>query len=358
MAAADQSKHVHPDFYSDEHQYFKLQAHKERLQKNRPDVNNSEVEYIDGIRFMNSKRYYQVKWKDWPVQASTWEPISDLKCKDQIVQYHKELGPALHNHLNEDEEKLGKFNTELENKTGTLLEKQLSAIPEDFEFQPSYARQKRKLYKKLAKKQNEINSNSDSLQQVSIENEVDLEDLPISFEYVYENTDRIPKKKRKIENMPIDEFERRCQCSHYRGNEVLEGGSKCKLCIFKKTNKGWGVKALETIPKGVFVIDYVGEVITKDEALNRKEKYKNDNVKTYFYRVDPHSTHISENPKVIDATLKGNASRLINHSRDPNCKVNGVYEDNLKTSLPRVTFFAKRRIEVNEEVTINYEDGN
>ena len=47
-----------------------------------------------------------------------------------------------------------------------------------------------------------------------------------------------------------------------------------KLCIYRTSNGcGWGVKALENIKKGSFVVDYVGEVITNEEAEERGKKY-------------------------------------------------------------------------------------
>ena len=47
-----------------------------------------------------------------------------------------------------------------------------------------------------------------------------------------------------------------------------------KLCIYRTDNGcGWGVKALENIKKGSFVVEYVGEVITSEEAEKRGEKY-------------------------------------------------------------------------------------
>lgn len=47
-----------------------------------------------------------------------------------------------------------------------------------------------------------------------------------------------------------------------------------KLCIFRTNNGcGWGVKTLETIRKNSFVIEYVGEVITNEEAEKRGVQY-------------------------------------------------------------------------------------
>jgi SET domain-containing protein len=39
---------------------------------------------------------------------------------------------------------------------------------------------------------------------------------------------------------------------------------------------GYGIKATRFIPKGSFMIEYVGEVLTKVEGLNRDRKYDKD----------------------------------------------------------------------------------
>ncbi len=47
-----------------------------------------------------------------------------------------------------------------------------------------------------------------------------------------------------------------------------------KLCIYRTDNGcGWGVKTLENIKKGTFVTEYVGEVITSEEAEERGKGY-------------------------------------------------------------------------------------
>ena len=47
-----------------------------------------------------------------------------------------------------------------------------------------------------------------------------------------------------------------------------------KLCIYRTDNGcGWGIKTLENIKKGAFVVEYVGEVITSEEAEERGKKY-------------------------------------------------------------------------------------
>ena len=57
-------------------------------------------------------------------------------------------------------------------------------------------------------------------------------------------------------------------------NRVVQRGRMVKLCIYKTSNgRGWGVKALEYIKKDTFVSEYVGEIISSEEAEKRGEIY-------------------------------------------------------------------------------------
>ena len=62
----------------------------------------------------------------------------------------------------------------------------------------------------------------------------------------------------------------------------------------------------------------------------------------YFFRLD--ENHI------VDATVKGNESRFINHSCDPNCDARVV---NINNEY-RIIFFANRNINAGEEITYDY----
>ncbi|XP_072742507.1 histone-lysine N-methyltransferase NSD2 isoform X2 [Anoplolepis gracilipes] len=112
---------------------------------------------------------------------------------------------------------------------------------------------------------------------------------------------------------------------------------------FHTMGRGWGLKTLEDIKAGQFVIEYVGEVIDEAEykrRLHRKKELKNENF--YFLTID--------NNRTIDAEPKGNLSRFMNHSCAPNCEtqkwtVNGD---------TRIGLFALRDIESGEELTFNY----
>ena len=68
------------------------------------------------------------------------------------------------------------------------------------------------------------------------------------------------KRLRIDRGIPIYECNSRCKCGPDCLNRVVQKGRKVKICIFRTSTKGWGVKALQTIKKGTFVIEYVGEV--------------------------------------------------------------------------------------------------
>ncbi|XP_018312439.1 histone-lysine N-methyltransferase NSD2 [Mycetomoellerius zeteki] len=112
---------------------------------------------------------------------------------------------------------------------------------------------------------------------------------------------------------------------------------------FHTMGRGWGLRTLEDIKTGQFVIEYVGEIIDDAEykcRLHRKKELKNENF--YFLTID--------NNRTIDAEPKGNLSRFMNHSCSPNCEtqkwtVNGD---------TRIGLFALRDIESREELTFNY----
>lgn len=67
---------------------------------------------------------------------------------------------------------------------------------------------------------------------------------------------------------------------------------------------------------GTFVDEYMGEVINQHEMIKRMKKklYRNNN---YMVQLN--------HDEIIDATRKGNITRFINHSCEPNCVAEKVY---------------------------------
>ncbi|KAI5065310.1 hypothetical protein GOP47_0020005 [Adiantum capillus-veneris] len=75
---------------------------------------------------------------------------------------------------------------------------------------------------------------------------------------------------------------------------------------------GFGLQVLEDIPKGAFIIEYVGEVLNMASYEARQKRYALGGQK-HFYFMTLNSSEI------IDACYKGNLGRFINHSCEPNC---------------------------------------
>ncbi|KAF5894831.1 histone-lysine N-methyltransferase NSD2 isoform X1, partial [Clarias magur] len=113
--------------------------------------------------------------------------------------------------------------------------------------------------------------------------------------------------------------------------------------IIRTAGKGWGLISLRDIKKGEFVNEYVGELIDEEECRARI-KYAQENDITHFYMLT------IDKDRIIDAGPKGNYSRFMNHSCQPNCEtqkwtVNGD---------TRVGLFAVCDIPAGTELTFNY----
>lgn len=79
---------------------------------------------------------------------------------------------------------------------------------------------------------------------------------------------------------------------------------------------GQGVFALRTFVPGETILEYVGEIITLQEALRRHPHDPQDPNHTFYFHID--------DQRVIDGLHGGNASRWINHSCQPNCEPDEV----------------------------------
>ena len=103
--------------------------------------------------------------------------------------------------------------------------------------------------------------------------------------------------------------------------------------------QGRGAFAVRRIRRGTRIIEYTGEIITDEEADRRYDDEKMDRHHTFLFAVDVNH--------VIDGARRGNLSRFINHSCDPNCEA--VIEEN------RVYIDALRTIQPGEELVYDYQ---
>ncbi len=69
--------------------------------------------------------------------------------------------------------------------------------------------------------------------------------------------------------------------------------------------------------RGTFVTEYVGEILDYEQFKARTDQYHEEKRKDFYFM----SLTADE---MIDATQKGNMSRFMNHSCDPNCETQKV----------------------------------
>ena len=88
-----------------------------------------------------------------------------------------------------------------------------------------------------------------------------------------------------------------------------------KLYKIKKSNiDKTGLYASKDIKEGIKIINYIGKIISKKET---EANTKFDNEKDiYLFNLNSRYD--------LDGDFKFNTARLINHSCDPNCEVEGV----------------------------------
>ncbi|KAF6209603.1 hypothetical protein GE061_015351 [Apolygus lucorum] len=136
--------------------------------------------------------------------------------------------------------------------------------------------------------------------------------------------------------------------------QICPAGEKCNnknfekrlyppLAPFRTDYRGWGLKTIGPLKKGDFIIEYVGEMIDEDEYKRRlleMQRSKDENF--YFLTLDK--------DRMLDAGPKGNLSRFMNHSCQPNCETQKwTVEGNTRVGL-----FALQSIPAGSELVFNY----
>lgn len=117
----------------------------------------------------------------------------------------------------------------------------------------------------------------------------------------------------------------------------------CHLLLAESSveDAGWGIYTKNALKKGDYIHEYLGELISHEEAERRGKIYDRAN-KSYLFNLNA--------DYVIDAFRKGNKTRFVNHSSTPNSEariifVNGDF---------RIGLFAKQDIPPQTEIFFNY----
>ncbi|XP_012885679.1 PREDICTED: histone-lysine N-methyltransferase SETD2 [Dipodomys ordii] len=136
----------------------------------------------------------------------------------------------------------------------------------------------------------------------------------------------------------------RCPNGDFCSNRRFQRKQHADVEVILTEKKGWGLRAAKDLPSNTFVLEYCGEVLDHKEFKARVKEYaRNKNIHYYFMAL--------KNDEIIDATQKGNCSRFMNHSCEPNCEtqkwtVNGQL---------RVGFFTTKLVPSGSELTFDYQ---
>ncbi|KAI4372544.1 hypothetical protein MLD38_010761 [Melastoma candidum] len=158
----------------------------------------------------------------------------------------------------------------------------------------------------------------------------------------------------------IKECGRKCGCHMRCGNRIVQRGITCNLQVFlTKEKKGWGVRSTNDLPKGTFVCEYVGEIVTNMELYDRILKRGRNEKHTYPVMLDAdwgsEGVLKDEDALCLDATYHGNVARFINHRcHDANLIDIPVEVETPDRHYYRLAFFTTREVKAYEELTWDY----
>ena len=122
------------------------------------------------------------------------------------------------------------------------------------------------------------------------------------------------------------------------------------LTFAEYDDKGRGVKTTRPFKKDEFVVEYIGDLLSRKEGLEREDVYgKDPTIGSYMYFFGCRGKEWC-----IDGTAETEEyGRLINHSgKNPNLKPCAMIVD----GQPRLVFFALKDIAEGQELQYDYKD--
>ncbi|KAG9399656.1 histone methyltransferase set2 [Aphanomyces cochlioides] len=138
----------------------------------------------------------------------------------------------------------------------------------------------------------------------------------------------------------------RCSAGKHCQNNVIQQKRFPKTTVVVDPTFGFGLRLDENVPNDTKVIEYVGQLITKDTYLRRKEKGRGQ-LAWYIARVSREDDNL-----FVDATKNGNAYRFINHACSPNCRFETWYVD----KKPRLMVVSRLPLEKGCILSLHYMD--
>ncbi|XP_010551947.1 PREDICTED: histone-lysine N-methyltransferase, H3 lysine-9 specific SUVH4 isoform X2 [Tarenaya hassleriana] len=189
------------------------------------------------------------------------------------------------------------------------------------------------------------------------------------FPYVKLNDGRLVEPRDVIFECGPD-----CGCGPGCVNRTSQKGLRFHLEVFRSPKKGWGVRSWDYIPAGSPVCEYLGVLRRTDDVdsvsdnnyifeidclqtmqgLGGRERRLRDVSIPMVNKIIQRSEDQNAPEFCIDAGSKGNISRFINHSCEPNLFVQCVLSSHHDLKLARVVLFAADNIPPLQELTYDY----
>ena len=142
-----------------------------------------------------------------------------------------------------------------------------------------------------------------------------------------------------------------CSCHREQcGNRLVQQGLFVQLQLFKDKKKGWGLRTLHDLPRGTFICQYIGEILSSEQGHERAQtmddKYQTSLDLIKQIRAEP--TNNDDEPYVIDGSVFSNLGRYFNHSCDPNLFIQNVFIDSADLRFPNLALFAQTHIKAGQ----------
>ncbi|XP_030243588.1 histone-lysine N-methyltransferase SETMAR isoform X1 [Drosophila navojoa] len=159
----------------------------------------------------------------------------------------------------------------------------------------------------------------------------------------------IPSESQQFRS--IIECNELCECQISQClNRRVQYGPRQKLEVFESSlYKSKGLRTTAYIPRGAFICEYAGELLTPSEAQRRIKIIDESCQMNYILCLYEHSK--TRLITIVDPSKRGNIGRYLNHSCQPNCKILPVRTN---CPIPKIGIFAKRDIFANEELCFHY----
>ncbi|XP_072289075.1 histone-lysine N-methyltransferase EHMT1a isoform X2 [Eucyclogobius newberryi] len=167
----------------------------------------------------------------------------------------------------------------------------------------------------------------------------------LSLRCWYDKEGRLPLDFCQREPQVLYECNHACSCWRTCRNRVVQNGLRVRLQVYKTQKMGWGVRAMQDIPQGTFICEYVGEIITDTEADKREDD-------SFLFTL---GNKVGE-AHCIDSRLYGNIGRFLNHLCEPNLLAVKVFTMHQDLRFPRIAFFTSRPVRAGDQIGFDYGD--